>query len=298
MKVIVFGAGKKCYEYCQSASGDIEIVAIADNNFNNLQNYLLGYPVISPNEILNYDYDKVVIAINDCGKKNFNIIDEIIAQLVEIGVQKENITLVDFYECNTSYDFSRRVGFLHSLSSIIYENNVEGAVAECGVYRGHFAMHINKLFKDRKIYLFDTFEGFAESDIYIEKKMYINQYENPWISEETIDLIKLGSEEICLMRCEYSENIILRKGYVPDTFKGLENERFAFVSLDMDLYLPQLQALRFFAPRMSKGGIILLDDYYAPFTTGTEKAIDDFVTEFDATYIPIGDGCSVALVIN
>ena len=39
---------------------------------------------------------------------------------------------------------------------------VPGAAAELGVYRGFFARCINQLLPERKLYLFDSFEGFAE----------------------------------------------------------------------------------------------------------------------------------------
>ena len=39
---------------------------------------------------------------------------------------------------------------------------VPGAAAELGVYRGFFARCINQLMPQRKLYLFDSFEGFAE----------------------------------------------------------------------------------------------------------------------------------------
>ena len=43
-------------------------------------------------------------------------------------------------------------------------------MAELGVYRGEFAKEINKVFPDRTLYLFDTFEGFAEQDCDTEVK--------------------------------------------------------------------------------------------------------------------------------
>ena len=38
---------------------------------------------------------------------------------------------------------------------------VPGAAAELGVYRGFFARCINRLLPERKLYLFDSFEGFS-----------------------------------------------------------------------------------------------------------------------------------------
>lgn len=46
-------------------------------------------------------------------------------------------------------------------------------MAELGVYKGKFAVEINKLFPYKKLYLFDTFEGFFSQDIDIEKVMNI-----------------------------------------------------------------------------------------------------------------------------
>jgi O-methyltransferase len=50
------------------------------------------------------------------------------------------------------------------------KKNIGGNVAELGVYRGDFAQYINIAFPDRKLYLFDTFEGFDEKDITLEEK--------------------------------------------------------------------------------------------------------------------------------
>lgn len=38
-----------------------------------------------------------------------------------------------------------------------------------------------------------------------------------------------------------SENVIIKQGYFPDSAKGVKEE-FGFVHLDMDLYVPMLEA--------------------------------------------------------
>ena len=40
------------------------------------------------------------------------------------------------------------------------KRNVPGNVAEVGVFRGEFAQYINEVFPQKKLYLFDTFDGF------------------------------------------------------------------------------------------------------------------------------------------
>ena len=56
------------------------------------------------------------------------------------------------------------------------------------------------------------------------------------------------SVEFVLENIGYRANCIIRKGWFPETTTGLENEKFAFVHLDTDLYKPILAGLKFFGP--------------------------------------------------
>jgi O-methyltransferase len=42
----------------------------------------------------------------------------------------------------------------------------------------------------------------------------------------------------------------VRKGWIPDVFSAAEAETFCFVHIDVDLYEPTLESMRFFYPRM------------------------------------------------
>jgi hypothetical protein len=64
----------------------------------------------------------------------------------------------------------------------------------------------------------------------------------------------------------------------------------------MDLYVPQLAGLRFFAPRMADGGVILLHDYYWKPTPGVKQAVDACAKEYNFKRMPIGDNSSIALL--
>jgi len=57
-------------------------------------------------------------------------------------------------------NYEVRNATLELISKEINRYNVEGSAAELGVYKGNFAMQINYFLPDRKLYLFDTFEGF------------------------------------------------------------------------------------------------------------------------------------------
>ena len=182
-----------------------------------------------------------------------------------------------------------RRDYLEKVSQIFREKgNVPGAVAELGVYRGDFARIINKVFPDRKLYLFDTFEGFPEADI---------QYEE----ENGLLLSKVGklantSVEYVLGRMPYPDNCIIKRGYFPETTVGLEKETFAFVNIDVDLYKPILAGLEYFWPRMADGGYILVHDYFSFSYAGAKKAIQEFVKKHQVGFVPIGDTLSVAFI--
>lgn len=51
--------------------------------------------------------------------------------------------------------------------------NISSSVAEAGVFRGEFAKYINQFFPDRKLYLYDTFEGFNASDMKNDDKLKV-----------------------------------------------------------------------------------------------------------------------------
>ncbi len=165
--------------------------------------------------------------------------------------------------------------------------NVRGAVAELGVYKGDTAVQLNELFPERALYLFDTFEGFCESDIRTE-------------SEEGLSGAKAGdfadtSEDAVMARMPYPEKCFIRKGRFPDTTAGLDHMDFAFVSIDPDLYEPALAGLEFFYPRLNRGGVILVHDYNNTRFAGIRKAVSEFDDKLAAAgeeklkIVPLGD---------
>lgn len=172
----------------------------------------------------------------------------------------------------------------------IYKNGVDGAIAECGVYKGGFANYMSRFMPDRKLYLFDTFSGFDKRDIDdVEKKLSCN-----FLSRTNMDDT---SVTIALNNIGYRANAIVRQGYFPDTAVGLEDERFAFVSLDTDLYKPILAGLEFFYPRMNPGGYIFVDDMGHKDLLGVRKAVIEFCEKEKIGYVNIFDGTDTSAII-
>jgi len=186
-----------------------------------------------------------------------------------------------------TYDFVRWSA-LELIAHEIYENNRMGAVAELGVFQGDFAKIINRAFPDRKLYLFDTFEGFSEKDIDVEKKMNVSSERHDF-SNTSIDIV--------LKKMAYPENIIIKKGYFPETAEGLE-ETFVFVSLDADLYEPLYNGLKYFYPRLANGGYIMIHDYNNIEYTGAKEAVKQFSQETGIPYFPLPDNCGSVVFLH
>lgn len=94
------------------------------------------------------------------------------------------------------------------------------------------------------------------------------------------------------------QNCVIKKGWFPQSALGVEDE-FCFVNLDADLYEPILAGLRFFYPKMLRGGVILIHEYFSNGYVGVREAVSEFFAEFSLQIwqkIPIGDNLSIAVI--
>lgn len=163
--------------------------------------------------------------------------------------------------------------------------HVPGAAAELGVFRGDFAHHINRLLPDRKLYLFDSFQGFDEKSGAGEAFQAAH--------EKT-------SAAAVLNRMPHPETVEIRAGFFPASLRGLE-ERFCLVSLDVDFYDTTLEGLRYFWPRLNEGGYLLLHDWGSLRLDGVAKALESYKKELGKSVpaVPLCDiGASLVLVKN
>lgn len=152
------------------------------------------------------------------------------------------------------------------------KRNVQGAVAEVGVFRGEFAQYINYAFADRKCYLFDTFEGFNADEA-------ISEVRSGHCTPAFVEAYKDTNLKQVLDRMLFMDNIVIKQGYFPDSLNGLE-ENFAFVSVDVDFDDSIYECLKYFYPRLSKGGYIFVHDYNSDLK-GVEKAVDRYEKDMD-----------------
>ena len=336
IKVLIFGTGegsKKALEIIDLEK--VHILAYLDNNQSKHGTIYNGIKVEDPLTVNKYDYDYIVIAsifyqeitaqllrMNIHKSKIVQLYASKTARFLVKEIYEDNMKyrsiireecLADHYKnyaiCNMigldnernkklyNYPDYRlkgldyvRVSTVELISREIRERNIAGAVAELGVYRGDFSKLINDLFPDRTFYLFDTFEGFSQKDIAIEKDESFSQTKVGQFGDTSI--------EIVMDKLSHKENIIIKKGYFPESAADLINETFSFVSIDVDLYKPTYEGLHFFYRRLSKGGYILIHDYNNAYYSGVKQAVKQFWQETGVNYIPLSDFFGSAIIIK
>ena len=175
----------------------------------------------------------------------------------------------------------------------IDEDLSQFCVAEAGVFLGEFAWIINERFPECNIYLYDTFEGFDKNDLAEEIDNFYTKDENLTHYKELFGGAELSAEnriEIVKGRMPHTDKCVFRKGYFPETAVNEKEKRWLFVSLDMDLYVPIKEGLKFFWPNMVNGGYIFVHDYNNKDFAGIRKAIIEIEKEFGTIKkVPLSD---------
>jgi O-methyltransferase len=159
----------------------------------------------------------------------------------------------------------------------------EASVAELGVFRGDFAKIINDKFPNKRLFLFDTFEGFNDDE-------YSKDRKEEGIDAAYINNFKDTSVELVVQRMPHRERCIIKKGLFPHSAQGCENERFCFVSIDVDLFEPIYNALEFFFPRLVVCGYLFIHEYNHNHYTGVKKAVRKYEQRYGMLKkIPLAD---------
>lgn len=132
--------------------------------------------------------------------------------------------------------------------------SVPGDFVECGVYKGLYSSVLVRYLSfaecQRKMYLYDTFEGLPEMQSNERERELTNRYYD-WD----------GTHDNVLALFADFPNVHVVKGAIPEILQEQAPERIALLHLDMNAAAAETAALDMLFDRVSDGGIILMDDF-------------------------------------
>ncbi len=178
-----------------------------------------------------------------------------------------------------------RIEAVISATRHVVKHDIPGDFVESGVWMGGSIMAAARTLvelgaTDRDLYLYDTFEGLpapGEHDritgsdqdlaaLYAEANA--DEDAEPFLNAP-IDVVRAN-----VARTGYPvERIHLVQGLVEDTIPETAPETIAFLRLDTDWYSSTHVEMETLFPRLSAGGIMIIDDY--AYLDGVRKAVDD-----------------------
>jgi hypothetical protein len=147
--------------------------------------------------------------------------------------------------------------------------HLHGSTAECGVFKGIGSALICATLwetygENERHYGLDSFAGLPAPGAN-DADWHMGQLATPY------EATRRHLDEFAM--CE------LRVGWIPDTFRGLEEQRFRLVHIDVDLEVPTRQCIEFFYPRAVSGAVFVLDDHGFTNCPGARRAVEQFMTD-------------------
>ena len=222
------------------------------------------------------------IASDYLKKKGYGIIDH--TQYL-VDLDKDFFEMWNIAEKYTMISVERAYSLYASINYIL-SNNIRGDIVECGVWRGGacmlaaLALIKNSSF-DRKIFMYDTFEGMpvpgsndkvawnGKSALGYWKKNRTPDGKNMWAAD--LDEVKEN-----MKKTGYPEkNIVFCKGDVADTLHSdTVPGEISLLRLDTDWYESTKIELEKLYPLLTDRGVLLIDDY--GHFSGARKAVDEY----------------------
>lgn len=237
-------------------------------------------------------------------RKGVNLVlrDGAARERINRGLARANFELIirppvealepEFERCITRcspYTMTTRERLYSVYQAVRYIVNAEiaGDIAECGVWRGGSAMMAASALlaggdTDRRLWLYDTFTGMPEpgtedtgihgEDAHAEWERNERGNRNEWCYSPEDDVrANMLSTGLTAERIEFVA------GMVEDTIPARLPEAIALLRLDTDWYESTRHELEHMFPRLSPGGVLIIDDY--GHWAGVRKAVDEYLGE-------------------
>ena len=197
---------------------------------------------------------------------------------------------VDIYEQTRAFTMTsvERMHALYGAVRHVAGTGVPGDFVECGVWRGGSSMLIARTLlglgeSGRRIHLFDTFAGMTRpaevdrrsrdgAEMISRWEHFERDGHNEW-TYASLDEVRAN-----LTATGYPEaDLVFVEGTVETTLPDAAPKAIALLRLDTDWYESTYHELLHLYPRLSPGGVLILDDYGS--FDGARKAVDQYFGE-------------------
>lgn len=164
---------------------------------------------------------------------------------------------------------------------------LEGDFVECGVNTGGYSKAIIEYIDfdrlGKTFYLLDTFEGLVKDQITeAEAKAGVSNYLNAYTNVyEQVKKTFAGN------------NVKIIKGMVPDTLPQVNTDKIAYLSIDMNVTKPEIDAMEYFWDKLVSGAVLIHDDYGFPQHIHQKIAVDGFAKRKNVSVLGLPTGQAV-----
>jgi hypothetical protein len=170
---------------------------------------------------------------------------------------------------------------------------VAGDFVECGVNAGFISSALMRGLDwnatGRRFFLIDTFTG-PVAEQYTKAEVEVGRLQ----VAEKAKAAGAYVTDLERVRENFAEwrNVEIVQGVIPDVLPSVAISSAAFLHIDMNCSYPETEALKFFWPRLSRGGAVLLDDYAYLGHEEQSKAMDEVASGLgaDILSLPTGQG--------
>ena len=182
---------------------------------------------------------------------------------------------------------AERISTLCHAVRYVTKHNIPGDIVECGVWRGGSMMAAALSLQadqdlSRTLHLFDTFSGMPPpSDV--DRTVASGRLASSLLEEADRSSLIWACASIDDVRANMAatnypaERVRFIGGRVEDTIPSAAPERIAILRLDTDWYESTKHELMHLYPKLSIGGILIIDDY--GYWEGARKAVDEYMRQ-------------------
>ena len=229
--------------------------------------------------------------MNDLVKKTIQRLAHIcgyeISKEIPMDFSEQDIQIINYVRPYTMTSPERIFSLIESVRYVI-KNKIPGEIVECGVWKGGSMMTVAKTLLDLKnqekeLYLFDTFEGMTKPekiDVSISNLNATKEFDDTKIDTDSSNWCRATIDDVKsnLFSIGYDKSKIhFIKGKVEETLPSDNPKSISILRLDTDWYQSTKHELIHLFPKLSKGGILIIDDY--GFWKGSRKAVDEYISE-------------------